>query len=170
MHGVSTPDNGEDHGCIDKRTGGHRACLATGRGRFDANEELRDRLLGMGLHREVVEKLVDLFGKTVKVGNRLFQIGKMIVMKMWHFVKKYPKLSAGLALTAAIFFLSNSVPFIGPILAPVFAALAAIGYARKAGIGEELKTLIRESFQWLVDVFNRFFQFDEKPAPRHAPA
>ncbi|MBW4679899.1 MAG: hypothetical protein KME19_07275 [Microcoleus vaginatus WJT46-NPBG5] len=135
-----------------------------------------------GLPYEVTIRLHELANYTKKIGNKVFDCGKIIVIKIIEFVKAHPNLVAGvgigMTLGFAVNYLVSSIPFIGTLLTPLAAALAAAGIVVFAiaghrvdkraqgkevqnglmGFAEDIVEIVQAFFQLMVDVFNVFFQ------------
>ena len=137
------------------------------------SSELYAWLVDSGLPHEVAIRLHDLIGVTKPVGNKLFAIGKIILIKIIEFVKAHPFLvvgaSLGAAVGAAVATLITSVPFVGQLLAPVAMALgititavgAVVGHRLDKcfqGVGEDIFEISKEFFKLVTDVFNTIFR------------
>ena len=72
-----------------------------------------------GLPPEVAMRLKILAEFTIKVGQKLLRLGKILLLKLIEFIKINPNLAIGIALGAATSVLISMVPFLGPILAPI---------------------------------------------------
>lgn len=117
-----------------------------------------DEVLLEGLDKdippEMVTRMKELWEKTQVIGGELIEIGKIVVLKMLDFLKANPKLSAALALGAAIYLLTNSIPFLGQILAPLF-GLVTTGYALVKMVGfDEAVQMAKDFFEVMVSIFN----------------
>ena len=130
-------------------------------------------LLNCGLPPEVVAKLHELIYKTRKVGEKVIDVGKIVIMKIIEFVKENPNLAIGLAVGAVIGVLVNAVPFLGPLLAPIAFALGLIAGHRldrmAAGedvssnlnlgtIAEDVIQITRKFLSLLIEIFNLIFK------------
>ena len=133
------------------------------------SSELYAWLVDSGLPHEVAIRLHDLIGVTKPVGNKLFAIGKIILIKIIEFVKAHPFLVVGAAVGAAVATLITSVPFVGQLLAPVAMALgititavgAVVGHRLDKcfqGVGEDIFEIAKEFFKLVTDVFNTIFR------------
>jgi len=78
-----------------------------------------------GVPPEVITRLQELWEVTKTIGEQVFEIGKIIVIKLIDFIIANPSLAIGLALGAAIGSLTSMIPFIGPIIAPLATAIGA---------------------------------------------
>lgn len=103
---------------------------------------------------EILTRMEELWDMTKRISGELIAIGKIIVFKIFDFLKVNPKLSAGLAVGMIIYFLSNAIPFIGPIIAPILATVAAIYTIYKISSLNEMQEIIKDFFKLLVDIFN----------------
>ena len=136
------------------------------------SSELYAWLVDSGLPHEVAIRLHDLIGVTKPVGNKLFAIRKIILIKIIEFVKAHPFLvvgaSLGAAVGAAVATLITSVPFFAQLLAPVAMALgimitvldAVVGHRIDKcfqGVGEDIFEIAKEFFKLVTDVFNTIF-------------
>jgi len=142
------------------------------------NNDLYVWLINGGLPHEIATRLYELITFTKKVGSKVIDIGKIILLKIIEFVKAHPKLVTGIgigvAIGAAVNFLVNSIPFIGPVLAPLAAALTTAfgvvisvaghrldkqtqGKEVSAGIigfAEEIVEIVHDFFVLFADIFN----------------
>jgi hypothetical protein len=84
----------------------------------------------------------------------LIEVGKIIVMKIIEFLKANPKLAASLAIGAAVYLLAHAIPFIGPLLAPLLAAAAAMYTFGTLSSLDDVIKLAKEFFSFMVDIFN----------------
>lgn len=133
------------------------------------SHELFMELMDLGLPKEVASRLHDLLTKTAYAAGKTIHIGKIIIVKILEFVKAHPFLVTGLGVGAvvgsAIAALLTGIPFIGPLLAPIAAALgititvagAVIGHGLdKAlpGFGQTVAEIAQEFFKLIVEIFN----------------
>jgi hypothetical protein len=125
------------------------------------------------LPHDVAIRLHELISVTKKVSNKVFAIGKIVIIKIIDFVKAHPFLvigaGIGAAVGAAVATLITSVPFIGQLLAPVAMALgititavgAVVGHRLDKsfkGVGEDIFEIAKEFFKLVTDVFNEIFR------------
>lgn len=82
-------------------------------------------MINSNVPTEVVTRLGELWKKTKNIAGQVYSIGKILVLKIWDFIKKNPGFSIGLALGAAIGALTHFIPFIGSLIAPVAIAAGA---------------------------------------------
>jgi len=139
-----------------------------------SSSELYVWLNELRLPHETTIRLHDLATYTKKVGDRVIYIGKIILIKIIEFVKAHPHLVAGVALGAAVGYLANSIPFIGPVLAPLAATLGVVIFGiaghrvdkrsqskeisgRLMGVAEDITEIVVIFFQLMADVFNTIF-------------
>ena len=128
-------------------------------------------LKNLGLPDEAAIRLKGIADVTSKVGNRVINVGKIILMKIIEFVKAHPNLAVGIAIGGAIGALVNMIPWIGPLLAPIATLIgvtigalaghrldkAAAGMAQNTGliaIGQDVIEIARAFFELLFDIFN----------------
>lgn len=131
-----------------------------------SSSDLYAWLHSSGLPSEAAIRLKGLVDITVKVGDRLVSIGKIVLMKIIEFVKAHPNLAVGIALGAAIGVLVSMIPFLGtylwPIATMVGVSLGAIAGHRadKSATGQTGKgelSLITIS-QDVIEIAKAFFQ------------
>ncbi|MBS3029950.1 MAG: hypothetical protein HCA25_23600 [Dolichospermum sp. DET50] len=123
----------------------------------------------MGLPEEVVTRLHQLISNTIKVGEKVVSIGKVVLKKIFEFVKAHPFLVTSVGISAvvasAIYSLIVSIPFLGQFLEPVARALgigivvtgAVIGHTldkKYADVGQNIVEVANEFFKLLIDVFS----------------
>jgi hypothetical protein len=89
---------------------------------------------------EVVMRLKDLWDQTKKIGQQVYAIGKIIVMKIIDFIMRNPHALVGALIGVAVGSLFNMIPWIGPLIAPL---AMAIGGAFGAIAGHRLDKLAR---------------------------
>jgi hypothetical protein len=136
-----------------------------------------------GLPHEVTIRLHELANYTQKAGNKVVDIGKIILIKIIEFVKAHPNLVAGVGIGVtigvAVNYLVSSIPFIGVLLAPLATVLATafgivvFGIAghrldKRAqgkevqnglmGFAEDIIEIVKAFFKLMVDVFNLVLQ------------
>ena len=135
-----------------------------------------------GLSHEVSIRLYELATYTKKAGNKVFAVGKIVLLKIIEFVKAHPNLvigaGIGAAVGAAVASLITSIPFLGPLLAPLgaalgltitaFGAIAGHRLDKRAqgkevsggiiGIAEDIIGIASSFFQILIEVFNAVFR------------
>jgi len=137
------------------------------------SSELYAWLVDSDLPHDVAIRLHELISVTKKVSNKVFAIGKIVIIKIIDFVKAHPFLvigaGIGAAIGAAVATLITSVPFIGQLLAPVAMALgititavgAVVGHRLDKsfkGVGEDIFEIAKEFFKLVTDVFNEIFR------------
>lgn len=135
--------------------------------------ELYAWLVDGGLPYEVAIRLHQLSGITEKVGNKIFTIGKIVLIKIIDFVKAHPFLIIGAGLGTVLGFavatLISSVPFFRQLLTPVALALGLRITAVGAGVGYKMDKCLKgfyehifertkEFFRRITDVFNEIFR------------
>ena len=95
---------------------------------FTSND-LYGWLIDSGLSHQIAMRLHELMAFTKKAGNKVYAVGKIILIKIIEFVKAHPHLVSGigmgLTIGLAVQYLVNSIPFIGPVLAPLAGALSS---------------------------------------------
>ena len=116
-----------------------------------------------GIPPELITRLQDLWGYTKVVAGEIVCVGKILVIKIFDFIKANRHLSIGLAVCAALAVLVAGVPFFGPMLAPLVATVAMIygaakGTARDSGNGamglyDSVHLLAEKFFELLGIIF-----------------
>lgn len=124
--------------------------------------DIYEWLQEIGLPEEVVLRLHDLVGHTVRIGKKVVSIGKVLLIKIIEFVKAHPFLVAGAGIAAvvgsAIYSLIISIPFVGPILEPIARALGIGLTLTGAVLGHVLDKQFKNVGQNIVEVASEFFQ------------
>ena len=92
------------------------------------HSELYIWLTEAGLPDEVAIRLRELSDKARKLGGKIIEIGKIILMKIIDFVKRHPNLAIGLAIAAAVSALAASVPLFGILLEPVVKIISVVWF------------------------------------------
>ncbi len=120
--------------------------------------------LNRGIPAELVTRLKTLWEKTRVVAGEIVAIGKIIVIQIISFLKKYPRISIGLALGAAFSTLIASIPLIGPLIhteATLVASLYGAGVGAAMGNGDDSGSpfsaaiaLAEKFFELLKNVLN----------------
>jgi hypothetical protein len=137
-----------------------------------SSSELYAWLVDSGLPHEVTIRLHELASYTKKSGNKVLAVGKIILIKIIEFIKAHPNLAVGVVLGAAVGLLVNSIPFLGPILAPLATLLgmtigAIAGHRLDKGqevnegiigVAQDIIEIAREFFKLFIDVFNAIFR------------
>jgi hypothetical protein len=128
-----------------------------------------------GLPYEVTTRLHELVTYTRKVGNKIFALGKIILIKIIEFVEAHPYLATGVAVGAAVGFLVNAIPFIGPVLAPLATALGIVIFGIAGhrldkrtqgkevndgilGVAEDIVEIAAAFLKLMADVLNIIFR------------
>jgi ElaB/YqjD/DUF883 family membrane-anchored ribosome-binding protein len=156
------------------------------------SSEVYSKLQELRLPTEVVDVLYSLIDKTKKIGGRVFNVGKIVLLKVIDFVKAHPFLSLGIAsgifvghnillVGHAITGLISHVPFLSSLLTPISAKITAIlsvipsivgailGYRldkKIPDIGQNAKEILEAFFSLLIEVFNTIIDNDNiEPSP-----
>ena len=74
---------------------------------------------------EVVTRLKELWETTKTIAGQVYEIGKILVMKIIEFILANPNMAIGAVIGVAIGSLTNMIPFIGTMLAPLAMAIGA---------------------------------------------
>ncbi|MGQ7817269.1 hypothetical protein ACUTAH_16650 [Metapseudomonas furukawaii] len=108
----------------------------------EVSREQLDDVLVIGLNRgippEIMTRLESVWEMTRTIAGEVVAIGKIVVMKIFEFLKANPNLTIGIALGAAVGALISGIPLLGAMLAPLVTALsvlcgAAVGAAKDEG-------------------------------------
>lgn len=122
-----------------------------------------------GLPAEVLTRLKELWDETKLIGGELVAIGKIIVQKIFEFLKGNHNLTVGFAMGAAVGALVGGIPFIGPMLAPLSMLLAGLYGAGTFAATEKgiytgapftaMMVLAEKFFELLKSIFNGVFHY-----------
>ncbi len=132
-------------------------------------------LTNKGLANEIVTRLQLIGEKVSYIADQSFQIGKIILMKLWDFIKENPNLSIGFAIGLGLAILSGMiasvVPIIGTWLSAIVMPLVALitipvgtlrghrldklakGEVVGDSIIEDLITIVKKFWSLFVDIF-----------------
>lgn len=119
--------------------------------------------LNMGIAPEIMTRIEGLWGTTKLIAGEVVAIGKIVVLKIFEFLKANPNLGVGLALGAAVSVLMAGIPFLGAFLAPLGTAIsmiygAAIGSARDDGnASSDVFTVISALAQKFFELIHEIF-------------
>ena len=126
-------------------------------------------LTKMGLPLDIATRLLSLWDKAAKVGDKIISIGKIILLKIIDFIKENPTMAIGMALGGCLGFLLSGIPVLGPWLIPILAIVGGvIGLQKEEANTRDPKTdvqaifnllgdsfeVIKKSLQLIVDIFN----------------
>lgn len=92
-------------------------------------------LTNKGVANEIVTRLQLIGEKVSYIANQSFQIGKIILMKLWDFIKENPNLSIGFAIGLGLAILSGMIAVVGD------------------SIIEDLITIVKKFWSLFVDIF-----------------
>lgn len=138
-----------------------------------SNTELYIWLSDSGLSPEVALRLHEMMSHTKTVGQKVFSVGKIVLIKIIEFVKDHPFLVTGVGIGAtvgaAVAGIITAIPLIGQVLAPVALALgititavgAVFGHSMDRhfqGVGEDIVAIATIFFKLVADVFNTLFR------------
>ncbi len=133
-----------------------------------------------GLPSEVSIRLKGLIDTTAMVAGKVIHVGKIILIKIIEFFKEHPNLVVAMALGTVVGFLVSTIPFVGPILAPIVTVIAmgagaVAGYRidqRNKGLDvntndeiipmiQDVVEVVKHFIKLLVDIFNAVFGREE---------
>jgi hypothetical protein len=83
-------------------------------------------LTKMGLPLDIATRLLSLWDKAAKVGDKIISIGKIILLKIIDFIKENPTMAIGMALGGCLGFLLSGIPVLGPWLIPILAIVGGV--------------------------------------------
>lgn len=87
-------------------------------------------LVNKGLGADIIARLQILLSKMVYIGDQIIHIGKIILMKLWEFIKENPHMVIGFAIGVGLTGLSSmliaSVPFFGSVLSALITPIVAL--------------------------------------------
>ncbi len=120
-----------------------------------------------GAPLELVTRMEDLWDVTKVIAGKVVNIGRVILLQIWEFVKANPTMILGAVIGAAIGSLASMIPFFGAFLAPIAMAIgttigALVGHRLdkvangefvSGSIFEDLITAAKRFFQFIVDIF-----------------
>ena len=125
--------------------------------------------INRGLPPEVITRLKELWEKTKVVAGEVISVGKIIVQQILEFIKSNPKLSIGMAIGAAVAVLISGIPVLGPLLAPIAAAVSIVYFGsvgalmdkgkNPGSISEGAIELATKFFELLKSIFNAVMQY-----------
>ena len=119
-------------------------------------------LQDMGLPEEVVTRLHELVSHTMKLGEKVIAIGKVVLVKIIAFVQAHPFLvggaGVGAVVGAAIYSMVVSIPFLGQLLEPIARALGFGAVFTGAVVGHGLDKRFKDVGQNIVEIANEFFK------------
>lgn len=110
-----------------------------------------------GIPAEILTRLKELWEVSRDIAGEIVAIGKIIVMAIIDFLKANPTLTVGLALGAAVSSLILTIPFLGPLLAPVSMLLASL-YGAGVGAAMQEGDYSASPITAAVALANKFFE------------
>ena len=120
-----------------------------------------DDVVVMGLSRgippEIITRLQSLWVVTKSIAGEIVEIGKIIVQKIFDFIKANPTLTLGLAIGAAVGVLVAGIPFLGPLLAPLSASLSML-YGAAVGVSIDSGTSSADPMYLAIELAKKFFE------------
>ncbi len=88
--------------------------------------DVAEDLWARDLPLEIITRLKEVWRKTLLVSGRVIPLGKLIVLKIWDFIRANSGLALGIVLGAAIGALVNLIPLIGVWLSPLAMSIGAL--------------------------------------------
>ncbi len=119
-----------------------------------------DDVVVMGITRgippEIITRLQSLWIVTKSIAGEIVEIGKIIVQKIFDFIKANPNLSLGLALGAAVGVLVAGIPLFGALLAPMSASISML-YGAGVGASVDSGNPSSDPFVLAIEIAKKFF-------------
>jgi hypothetical protein len=119
-----------------------------------------DDVVVMGLSRgippEIITRLQNLWVATKNIAGEIVEIGKIIVQKIFDFIKSNPSLTLGLAIGAAVGVLVAGIPFLGPLLAPLVASISML-YGATVGSSIDSGRPSSDPMSMAIELAKKFF-------------
>jgi len=115
-----------------------------------------------GARLELITRMQELWEKTKIIAGEVVKVGRILVARIWAFIKDNPNLVLGIAIGAALGALVNLIPFIGPLLAPIAMAIGATMGGLAAHRIDKIEggeTVTASMFEDIITLAKRFFQF-----------
>mgnify|MGYP006981145414 CR=1 FL=1 len=117
---------------------------------------------------EAVTRLQGLWDTSKIIAGEVITTGRIIVIKIWEFIKANPNMAIGMVIGAAIGALVGLIPFIGAWLAPIAMAIGATvggltggrmddiasGIAVTNTMFEDLISAAKKFYALLAEIFN----------------
>jgi len=130
--------------------------------------EIAADLANRAIPLEVVTRMQGLWDKTKIIAGEVITTGRIIVIKIWEFIKANPNMAIGMVIGAAIGALVGLIPFIGAWLAPIAMAIGATvggltggrmddiasGIAVTNTMFEDLISAAKKFYALLAEIFN----------------
>ena len=113
--------------------------------------------LSRGIPPEIITRLQSLWVATKSIAGEIVEIGKIIVQKIFDFIKANPTLSLGLAIGAAVGVLVAGIPFLGPLLAPLIASLSML-YGAAVGASIDSGSNSSDPMYLAIELAKKFFE------------
>jgi len=110
--------------------------------------------LRSGILPELLTRMKSLWEQTKEFAGEVIEVGKIVVMQIIEFIRAHPKLGKSLALGAAAYFISHAIPVVGPLLAPLLAAIATIYSLWSQATFDEVVSMAKDFFALIVNIFN----------------
>lgn len=125
-----------------------------------SNEQFDDLVVmgvSQGIPAEILTRLQSIWSFTKEVAGEVVAIGKIVVQKIFAFLKANPNLSIGLALGAALGALVTGIPFLGPLLAPLSTSLSML-YGAAVGATLDAGGIPSDPFVAAMHLASKFFE------------
>lgn len=113
--------------------------------------------IDLGLPPEIITRLKELWEKVKVVAGEIIAVGKIIVQKIFEFLKENPKLTIGLAIGAAVGVLISGIPIIGPLLEPIATVVSTL-YGAGVGASVEKGDYSGSIYAAAIELATKFFE------------
>lgn len=115
-------------------------------------------MINKGVAIEIVTRLHELWDFSLKMGDKLYHIGKIIVIKLVEFVKRNPNMSTGIAIGLGLSWLISQVPVLGWLLGPLVTLILTVHFMYKGHLKDHpdsnIFTACGECFKVVVDIIS----------------
>lgn len=142
------------------------------RSRGRSRREFVERLIELGVPKELAYRIGELWNYTRQVGGKIVKVGRLLLVHITEFVEMHPHAVSGMVLGAALSVLVSQIPGIGPLLAPIVALLGIpagglIGAkidsktqsdGKYERIAEQLVRMAHDFFKMLIQILNYLFR------------
>jgi hypothetical protein len=85
-----------------------------------------------GVPMEIVTRMERLWYQTIRIADRVFEIGKVIILKLIRFIKQNSNMMIGVAIGVGLGTLASMLPLIGHLISPIVTVVFSI-YASLQG-------------------------------------
>lgn len=123
----------------------------------------------MGIPVELLTRLSELWEQVQVIGGHVIAVGKIVVERIFAFLRANPRLPIGAAVGLIVWHLLTTIPLIGPLLRPLALLLEVVGAGYGAALEKHanpsalnaLSALVEKFFELLCSVFDGVKQYVE---------